>query len=81
MNEAQVIVNAVDGAIRRLYEANEPRPEDMRAGLLWVLWHHQGASSVTGQAIRKLLHIGKFDRLTDAQVEDAKSFAVKYTLP
>lgn len=43
-----------------------------RGALLWVLWHHQGGNSPVGQPIRTVLGIGRFDRLTDDQVADAK---------
>lgn len=46
-----------------------------RAALLWVLWHHQGGSSPTGQAVRFALGIGQFDRLTTDQVAQAKVWA------
>lgn len=46
-----------------------------RAALLWVLWHHQGGSSPVGQAIRFALGMGQFDRLTDEQLAQAKSWA------
>jgi hypothetical protein len=46
-----------------------------RAALLWVLWHHQGGSSPVGQAMRFALGMGQFDRLSAAQVEQAKSWA------
>lgn len=48
--------------------------DELLAALLWVLWHHQGGSSDTGQPIRKLLGIGQHDRLTDDQLRLAKSF-------
>lgn len=43
-----------------------------RAALLWVLWHHQGASSNVGQPIRFALGMGAHDRLTEHQVREAK---------
>lgn len=43
-----------------------------RAALLWVLWHHQGASSEIGQPIRFALGIGRFDRLSEADIQRAK---------
>lgn len=46
-----------------------------RAALLWVLWHHQGGSSPTGQAVRFALGMGQFDRLTADQVAQAKAWA------
>ena len=51
----------------------EPELTDSaRAALLWVLWHHQGASSPIGQPIRFALGMGQHERLTDAQVAQAK---------
>lgn len=46
-----------------------------RAALLWVLWHHQGGSSPTGQAVRFALGMGQFDRLTAYHVVQAKTWA------
>lgn len=48
---------------------------DVRAALLFALWHHQGGSSQIGQSIREMLGMGQFDRLSDADIEAAKSFA------
>tara|TARA_R110002049_G_scaffold73666_16_gene190279 strand:- start:334 stop:777 length:444 start_codon:yes stop_codon:yes gene_type:complete len=39
--------------------------------LLWVLYHHQGARSHTGQNIRQALGIGQYDRLTRKQIDAA----------
>jgi hypothetical protein len=50
------------------------KPE-VRAALLFALWHHQGSSSDVGQPIRALLGIGQYDRLSDADLEAAKSFS------
>lgn len=56
--------------------ANGPEHTDWgRAALLWVLWHHQGGSSPTGQAVRFALGMGQFDRMTSDQVAQAKAFA------
>lgn len=46
-----------------------------RAGLLWVLYNHQGGSSPVGQPIRAALGIGPHKRLTDEQIEQAKLWA------
>lgn len=43
-----------------------------RAALMWVLWHHQGASSDVGQPIRFALGLGRFDKLSAAQIQQAK---------
>lgn len=43
-----------------------------RSALLWVLWHHQGASSPVGQPIRFALGMGSFDDLTDWHIRQAK---------
>ena len=45
-----------------------------RAALLWVLWHHQGASSPVGQPIRLALGMGPYDRLTDLDVAAAREW-------
>lgn len=54
------------GAIENL------KPE-VRAALLFALWHHQGASSPVGQPIRAMLGIGEHDRLDQDQLAAAKS--------
>jgi hypothetical protein len=46
----------------------------LEGALLWLLWHHQGASSITGLACRRALNIGQFDRLTGTQIEQAKEW-------
>lgn len=43
-----------------------------RAALLWVLWHHQGASSKVGQPIRFALGMGQHEHLNHHQVTEAK---------
>lgn len=54
-------------------KAEAPEFTDMaRAALLWVLWHHQGASSTVGQAMRFALGMGAHDRLDEHQVSEAK---------
>lgn len=45
--------------------------EAMQGLLLWVLWHHQGASSPVGQPIRKFMGIGPHEALTVGQVHHA----------
>lgn len=53
-----------------------------QSALMWVLWHHQGASSQVGFAMRKVLGLGPFDRLTDQQLAMAKEWdAVKEPPP
>ena len=60
-----------------------PEPDEMspdftdtaRNALLWVLWHHQGASSKVGQAMRFALGMGDHDRLNGEQIARAKSWA------
>jgi hypothetical protein len=45
------------------------------APLLWVLWHHLGASSPVGQPIRRYLGMGQHDRMTPEGIEAAKRWA------
>jgi hypothetical protein len=45
------------------------------APLLWVLWHHLGASSQVGQPIRRYLGMGQHDRMTSEEVEAAQRWA------
>jgi hypothetical protein len=45
------------------------------APLLWVLWHHLGASSSVGQPIRRYLGMGQHDRMTPEGIEAAKRWA------
>ncbi|HET8744626.1 MAG TPA: hypothetical protein VFM98_03405 [Ramlibacter sp.] len=61
-------------SMNRLRVQAEDKAHQMRGALLWLLWHHQGASSVVGLACRRALGMGQFDRLTDSQVEDAKEW-------
>jgi Lar family restriction alleviation protein len=46
--------------------------DSARGALLWVLWHHQGGSSAVGQPIRFALGMGQHERLSGAQVAEAK---------
>lgn len=73
--EAEVLrLNGIDGAV----EAVEMSPEftdTSRAALCWVLWHHQGASSEIGQAMRFALGMGRTERLNEHQVAQAKRWA------
>jgi hypothetical protein len=52
-----------------------------RAALAWVLWHHQGASSEIGQAMRFALGMGRTDHLSERQVAEAKRWAALSTKP
>lgn len=51
------------------------RCERFEDALLWVLYHHQGGNSKTGQPIRKLLGIGQFKNLSYIQVKRAQRFS------
>lgn len=46
--------------------------EHTRTALLYALWHHQGGHSPEGQALRKLLGMGQFDRLSSDQVRQVQ---------
>ena len=46
-----------------------------QSALLWILWHHQGASSRVGQSARFALGMGQFERLSDEQIAKAKSWS------
>jgi hypothetical protein len=52
----------------------EREKHQLRGALLWLLWHHQGASSVVGLACRRALGIDQYVRMTDSQIEDAKAW-------
>lgn len=47
------------------------KPE-VRAALLFALWHHQGASSPVGQPIRAMLGIGEHEHLDQEQLTAAR---------
>lgn len=49
------------------------KPE-VRAALLFALWHHQGASSQVGQPIRAMLGIGEHDHLAPEHLAAARGF-------
>lgn len=49
-----------------------PISEDVRAALLFALWHHQGGSSGVGQPIRLMLGIGQHERMTPDQCDIAR---------
>jgi hypothetical protein len=60
-----------------MMEETKEAPDMARAALLWVLWHHQGGSSSVGQPIRFALGIGPHDRMTEAQIAEAKTWAAR----
>lgn len=47
------------------------KPE-VRAALLFALWHHQGSGSPVGQPIRAMLGIGEHDHLDQEQLTAAR---------
>ncbi|WP_321289290.1 hypothetical protein [Alcaligenes phenolicus] len=49
-----------------------PISEDVRAALLFALWHHQGGSSGVGQPIRFMLGMGQHERMTPDQCDIAR---------
>lgn len=55
--------------------------ERLRSACLFSLYHHQGGSSVVGQVMRRALGIGRFDRMTEEQIFQAKSAALADTEP
>lgn len=73
-HNSKLTQDAIDEALMEYISKVEKERDELLAALFWVLWHHQGGSSGTGQPIRKLLGIGQYDRLTDEQVEQAKKF-------
>ena len=82
----QVLDDALNEAIRLAYlsermvkdfdEAQKPdhKTNEMESALLWILYHHQGGSSIIGQPIRRVLGIGQHGNLTAEQLERAKKF-------
>ena len=68
------------GAWTPLYEIDQMSPDftdTARSALLWVLWHHQGGRSPIGQPIRFALGIGAHERLSEAQIAEAKRWAAR----
>ena len=66
------------GAVAQSAPTEEMSPEftdTARAALLWVLWHHQGASSKVGQPIRFALGMDQYQPLSEYQVREAKRWA------
>ena len=45
----------------------QPTSDEVKAALLFALYHHQGSHSKIGQPIRHALGIGRFDPLTQEQ--------------
>lgn len=54
------------------------RITELEALCLNALYHHQGASSVVGQPIRKALGIGEYARLTEAQLKIIHNVSAPY---
>jgi hypothetical protein len=48
--------------------------DSARGALLWVLWHHQGATSAVGQAMRFALGMDAHAELTEWHLRQAKSW-------
>lgn len=67
--EVRAIIDEHDAA-----RASSPRTLEEDA-LLLLLWHHQGAQSEVGQAIRKILGMGQFDRMTAEQIAHSRALA------
>ena len=65
-------------SMNRLRVEAAQKNRELRAALRWLLWHHQGASSVVGLACRRALGMGQFDRLTNAQIADAKEWQAEW---
>lgn len=59
----------------------QPTGDDVRAALLFCLWHHQGGSSEIGQPIRFALGIGQYEPLTDEQLAIAKGVQSALSTP
>ena len=58
----------------RLLEILQLAAEDdlsKQAPLLWLLWNHLGSQSPVGQVIREYLGMGRFERMTEEQIEAA----------
>lgn len=55
-------------------DAQAAEIEQLKAALLWTLWHKQGGSSPIGQPLRRVLGIRQFEALTPEQIECAKRF-------
>jgi hypothetical protein len=54
---------------------------DVRAALMFALWHHQGGSSPVGQPIRALFGIGQHERLSDHALSEAKRVQAALAAP
>ncbi len=67
-----VPVYAAAGASPVQPEQQQPTSPDVKAALLFALWHHQGGSSKIGQPIRVALGIGVHEHLTPEQLDIAK---------
>jgi hypothetical protein len=71
----------LDGAIYMKRAMSSLHEDGGTAALLWVLWHHQGASSTVGQPIRFALGMDRHQRMSDAQIELAKRWVSIADLP
>lgn len=68
--------NKTKPAMQRDCEQAADELERLSGCLLWLLWHHQGASSPTGQPIRRALGIDQHAPMTEAQIEAGQRFGV-----
>jgi hypothetical protein len=65
--------------VRTVSEAAEAAERDrLRGALLWLLWHHQGASSVVGLACRHALRKGQHEHLYPGEVAQAEQWHKRY---
>ena len=58
----------------RIRQSQAPAGCSEVAALLWVLWHHQGASSDVGQAIRHALGMSQHQRMSPEQVASVRRY-------
>lgn len=56
-----------------LTKAREEGRKEAMPLLLLALYHHQGANSIVGQPIRRLIGMGQYERMTDEQIAAGES--------
>lgn len=77
MRAAEAEIYKLDAEIQKLRRSGDQCPEftdTSRAGICWLLWHHQASRDPVGTVCRFILGMGENDAMTAHQVELARSW-------
>lgn len=77
MRAAEAEIYKLDAEIEKLRHGGDQGPEftdTSRAGICWLLWHHQADRDPVGTVCRFILGMGESDAMTTHQVDLARSW-------